>query len=347
MQKNELGSAITVINKEPRSFEVFYVESLGSSIDLTRRVPLVYVFEQTRPTLAEGRLKFVVNVTDEIVGFQAERLNRELHQKVTKFALWSIRQEPTKVEFTLAKQEDESLEAQPKLGHKELKHAILEFIFTVNEEWPSESISIHDLCENLNSTRQEIQEWGNHLVETKLLIIGTSKPSERWGESTRSYRINAANLKEIKEELGILRSGDGKLRIFLSYSHKDKHVAGKVKIELEQCGFDVFLAHDDIEVSEEWEERILEELKSCHVFIPILSGNFEASDWTDQETGHAFANQKVIVPLNLTCNPYGFIRKYQAKSLNEKVVSDSCRAINEALGKRPELASFFNKGSDK
>ena len=48
-------------------------------------------------------------------------------------------------------------------------------------------------------------------------------------------------------------------KIFISYSVKDKEIAGKVKDILSRFNISAFLAHQDIEVSEEWEKRILEE----------------------------------------------------------------------------------------
>lgn len=71
-----------------------------------------------------------------------------------------------------------------------------------------------------------------------------------------------------------------RMRAFISYSTEDKAAAGAVKRALSTYNIDCFLAHEDIHVSEEWRERILEELTACHVFIPLLSQAFKRSGTT-------------------------------------------------------------------
>ena len=60
------------------------------------------------------------------------------------------------------------------------------------------------------------------------------------------------------------------LRTFISYFTEEKHFGAKVKSILERYGVRSFLAHEDLEVSEKWRKRILEELCICDVFIPLL-----------------------------------------------------------------------------
>ncbi|HLE82428.1 MAG TPA: hypothetical protein VJA25_14335, partial [Dehalococcoidia bacterium] len=43
------------------------------------------------------------------------------------------------------------------------------------------------------------------------------------------------------------------LRVFLSYYHADRILAGRVRTELERFGIRVFVAHDDINPSQEWQ----------------------------------------------------------------------------------------------
>lgn len=61
---------------------------------------------------------------------------------------------------------------------------------------------------------------------------------------------------------------------FISYSTKEKAYSADVKRILEEYGVDCFLAHEDLVVSEEWKHRILEELRRCNVFIPLLKRPF-------------------------------------------------------------------------
>lgn len=117
------------------------------------------------------------------------------------------------------------------------------------------------------------------------------------------------------------------VRVFLSYSVRDKKIASVIKIHLESFKLVVFLAHEDISPSIEWQNTILKELKTCDIFIPILTTNFSDSEWTDQESGIALASDRIIVPLKIDINPYGFVAKYQALKINQDNYRLSCLEI--------------------
>jgi hypothetical protein len=131
------------------------------------------------------------------------------------------------------------------------------------------------------------------------------------------------------------------MKIFLSYSHLDKSLAGKIKKSLQQYGVKAFLAHNDIEPSEEWPDRIMKELKNCDVFMPILTKHFNYSKWTDQETGCALILKKLIMPLKVDVNPHGFIFLKQAHILNPDNVAKSLKVVMKALSKKPRIGSLL------
>lgn len=103
------------------------------------------------------------------------------------------------------------------------------------------------------------------------------------------------------------------LKAFISYSTKDKKHGAAVKSALDKIQVESFLAHDDLNVSEEWKNRILAELKECEVFIPLLSEAFKTSDWCAQETGIVVERDDVLIlPLSIDGTiPYGFISHLQ------------------------------------
>lgn len=107
------------------------------------------------------------------------------------------------------------------------------------------------------------------------------------------------------------------LRAFISYSTSDKVVAGQVKSVLDEHDIESFLAHDDISVSQEWRQRIIEEVQSCNIFVPLLSADFQKSEWAPQEIGLAFARGNVLfIPLSIDGTvPFGFISHIQGKLL--------------------------------
>lgn len=129
------------------------------------------------------------------------------------------------------------------------------------------------------------------------------------------------------------------LRAFLSYSHVDRHLAGRIREELQKFGIAVFLAHEDINPSHEWQEEILRELDQCHIFLPLLTRRFHVSRWTDQETGLAIAKRKVIVPLRVDVNPYGFAGRFQAFAFHRNRPPRSCGQLLQIVRANTRLRS--------
>lgn len=131
------------------------------------------------------------------------------------------------------------------------------------------------------------------------------------------------------------------LLAFISYSHKDRKLAGLVRSGFEGFGFDTFLAHEDLRPSAEWQDTILRKLKACHVFLPLITDHFHESFWTDQEVGAAIILRKCIVPLKVGNNPYGFMGKFQAQKLlsrSETAIENYCWSIIRSLADHRRLA---------
>jgi hypothetical protein len=122
------------------------------------------------------------------------------------------------------------------------------------------------------------------------------------------------------------------LRIFFSYSTDDKNIVGRLKEQLEFQGFEVFLAHDDIKPSVEWQYDIIKNLKSCDIYIPLLTKSFRESDWTNQETGMAVAADRFIVALQVDFPPYGFIGKNQGLKIKlPDIINDNDRYVKSVI----------------
>lgn len=134
------------------------------------------------------------------------------------------------------------------------------------------------------------------------------------------------------------------LKVFISYSVTDRKLAKHVKKCLLTYGLNVFLAHDDIEASSQWSTVILTTLKESDIFLPLLTDAFTASKWTDQETGIALANGKLIVPLKVHRDPYGFIGAIQAQKLNPEDPRPACARIAKIVGKNTKLQESFLDG---
>jgi hypothetical protein len=72
------------------------------------------------------------------------------------------------------------------------------------------------------------------------------------------------------------------VRAFISYAHVDRLLAGQAQTVLGEVGISAFLAHEDLEVSDEWRECLLRELAQCQLFVPLLSKHYLSSTWAQQ-----------------------------------------------------------------
>jgi len=114
------------------------------------------------------------------------------------------------------------------------------------------------------------------------------------------------------------------LKAFISYSTADKKVAGQIKSVLEDISVGAFLAHEDINISQEWKERIVQEIDDSDIVIPLLSAEFKDSEWAPQEVGYAYAQGDVLfIPLSIDGTmPFGFISHIQGKRIAESGLTD-------------------------
>ena len=131
-------------------------------------------------------------------------------------------------------------------------------------------------------------------------------------------------------------SHDAGKKVFLSYSTIDKKLAGEIKKGLDAVGFDVFLAHETIELSEEFHEKIIKELQVCDYFLALRTKSFTtSSSYPDQECGMAVAFGKKIIPLIIDTKPstYGFLHLRQGFRFDPTKVKKSCKKLSEKLTK--------------
>jgi hypothetical protein len=101
--------------------------------------------------------------------------------------------------------------------------------------------------------------------------------------------------------------------IFISYSNKNRTVAAEVKKELEAAHYECFMAHDDISAGADWHESIWTQLRTCDAFVGLVTSEFNASAFCQQEVGAALAMNKarLLVRMDVSAPP-GFSGRFQA-----------------------------------
>jgi hypothetical protein len=126
------------------------------------------------------------------------------------------------------------------------------------------------------------------------------------------------------------------LRLFISHCHEYADKAGALRDELAKRSIDAFVAHTSINPTEEWEQVILAGLRTCDACAGLLTPEFPASRWCDQEIGFCLARNRVIVPLEWGAVPYGFIGRYQSLRATGRPVADVALSIFELLVRKSQ-----------
>jgi hypothetical protein len=123
-------------------------------------------------------------------------------------------------------------------------------------------------------------------------------------------------------------------RLFLCHVSAHKETAEALKAALSIYNVSCFVAHSDIEPTREWQEEIEEALRSMDALAALLTYDFHASNWTDQEVGFAMGRDVLILSLRYGQDPYGFIGKYQGYPISEKkMYTDIAKDIVSILAK--------------
>lgn len=129
---------------------------------------------------------------------------------------------------------------------------------------------------------------------------------------------------------------DKRFRLFLSHVSKHKVAVSKLKDELELFGISAFVAHEAIKPSLEWLKEIELALRSMHALLALITPDFHASVWTDQEIGWAFGRGVLVVPVRLGVDPYGFAGKVQGISGDLEKTKTLAESVFETLLSNPQ-----------
>jgi len=139
-----------------------------------------------------------------------------------------------------------------------------------------------------------------------------------------------------------------KIKVFISYSHLDGAIAGKIKtIFAKYFGFESFLAHDDLSVSDNFPKEVLRYLRKSDYVVPLISKNFKMSDFANQEIGLALAYGKKIIPISIDdMNPSGFIspiHAYKCKNIDEDELIKAITSIYYLAFTHPHYRQYRDR----
>jgi hypothetical protein len=132
----------------------------------------------------------------------------------------------------------------------------------------------------------------------------------------------------------------GMLRLFLTHLATHRELAAELQGALWAYGISAFVAHNDIEPTQEWQTEIETALATCHALVALLYPQFHESNWTDQEIGFAMGRGVPVFSIRFGQDPYGFIGRFQAFNGRGKTASVIARELFEAYraNKQTEVA---------
>ncbi|NBV24079.1 MAG: TIR domain-containing protein, partial [Proteobacteria bacterium] len=124
-------------------------------------------------------------------------------------------------------------------------------------------------------------------VLSKLSYLARLHPNDPVGEVTVTPidpGASALGQRMAPAEIEVRRLWpEGRFRLFLSHLAKHKVEVSKLKDELALYGISSFVAHEAIQPSLEWQREIELALRSMHGLLALITPDFNASFWTDQE----------------------------------------------------------------
>ena len=119
-------------------------------------------------------------------------------------------------------------------------------------------------------------------------------------------------------------------KVFISYAHEDRVLAGKIANLLNEKEIDAFLAHENIEISEEWRNEILKHLENANFLLALLTDNYEKSVWANQEAGYIMGKRGKNIPLivgKTNIKKFGFLESFQGVPVTEENLKDCVEKI--------------------
>ena len=135
--------------------------------------------------------------------------------------------------------------------------------------------------------------------------------NDNWREQTGVYRQRII-APSIAPDALLRIWGMEHVRVFLSHKASVKQDVTALKAAFSMfCGITSFVAHEDIEPTEEWHREIERALFSMDALVALLSEDFHDSTWTDQEVGVAIGRGVPLIAVRLGRDPYGLMGKTQ------------------------------------
>lgn len=210
-----------------------------------------------------------------------------------------------------------------------------------------------DLLEKVGSELQSRYTYVDIDAFFAALGISTTNVDGGGSNSKRVYakavlaRVPEADLLRVAAELDLVPAGAAigqqlvppknwegtkEFRLFISHISKDKAIATRLKQALAKYDIAGFVAHEDIEPAQAWQDEIERGLQTMDALIAVHTVGFSASNWTQQEIGFALGRGVKIISFKMDSeDPTGFIGKHQAIPRRNRTAEEIAEEIDKLL----------------
>lgn len=333
---------ITEISGKPFSFvanrQVFYTQ-FPLIPDETQDGTFNYAFPfSVSEYMSENQSNFHVLVTQ--IAYEEQLFRHEVKQLCIARSLYELVRRGVEAQRVLSTPQWESLQFKDEVAEIPLLHNLAQYLWSRKKAQVGRDLTLFELLIVLPFNVQEITRQVLLLIEDRVLSfrqqLAPLDIRHPLAHPFSTFDVSKKGLEELMAKHAIseqIRS-DSRILVFLSYNTKDKAIAGRLKRALVDEGINAFLAHDDIEVSDEWQSVILQNLDECDAIVPILEKSFRESPWTDQEVGIAIGKGKLVMSVFGEATPHGFASAKQGVQLSRQNVAETAHKIAVKIKKK-------------
>ncbi|PNY36135.1 hypothetical protein C2E31_14475 [Rhodopirellula baltica] len=162
-----------------------------------------------------------------------------------------------------------------------------------------------DSTEFENEVDYHLRDVARRVVSTRENMPQISAGERAQVPDGKPIEVPAAQLEEPRQKESSITKN--KLRVFLSYSHRDLKELNRLKVHLANYKHNdvIEIWHDrQIKAGSEWEAEILQELEKADIILLLVSPDFIASDFCRlTETKHALQRHQkgaaLVIPISL------------------------------------------------
>jgi len=136
----------------------------------------------------------------------------------------------------------------------------------------------------------------------------------------------------------------GYVRLFISHVSDEREFTQQIADELAVVGIHGFVAHETMEIGENWQRQIEAALRTMDAFLALVHPTFKARSWCQQEVGWAFGRSVPRLAIRLAEDPVGFLGSDQWRSMLGRSANEVASEVSSWVGRLPDLGEAVLDG---